>query len=222
MRKPPRFDCDESGVQSAAATAGGPHTFNCAGPTTVTLSSTIPVFSVGAILDGGGALTLGGGDAAQVLSVGAGSVELRALVITAGSSLGAPGGCIAVAVGASLTLANVTVSGTQATSQASPRRRSTSGRSATTVARHNGSPCSRRPPRSMRASAARRPTAISAASRALRAAPVTPALSRQRSLCPCLAQPACPHSWPRSSGCSHSRAARDSRRRRCSRTTRCD
>ena len=104
------FSCDDPGIQTAAATGGGPHTFSCAGPTTVIVSGTLAIFA-SVILDGGGNLSVSGGNAAQVFSVGAGSVELRDLGVTAGSSLGGPGGCIVVASGASLTLADVTVSG---------------------------------------------------------------------------------------------------------------
>ncbi len=104
------FSCDDPGVQTAAATAGGPHTFSCAGPTTVVLSGTLTIFA-SVILDGGGALTVSGGNTWQVFWVGAGNVELRDLNVSAGSSFGAPGGCIAVDIGASLTLTDVTVSG---------------------------------------------------------------------------------------------------------------
>lgn len=104
------FSCDEPGVQTAAATGGGPHTFSCAGPTTAIVSNTIPIFA-SVILDGGGALTVSGGNGVRVFSVVAGSVELRDLQVTAGFSSGQPGGCILVASGASLTLVDVTVSG---------------------------------------------------------------------------------------------------------------
>ena len=72
------FSCDDPGIQTAAATGGGPHTFSCAGPTTVTVSGTLAIFA-SVILDGGGDLTVSGGNAIQVFSVGAGSVELRDL-----------------------------------------------------------------------------------------------------------------------------------------------
>jgi hypothetical protein len=97
------FSCDDPGVQTAAATGGGPHTFSCAGPTTVIVSGTLAIFA-SVILDGGGDLSISGGNSFQVFSVGAGSVELRNLDVTAGSSGGTPGGCIVVASGASLTL----------------------------------------------------------------------------------------------------------------------
>jgi hypothetical protein len=45
------FSCDDPGVQTAAATGGGPHTFSCAGPTTVIVSGALAVFA-SVILDG--------------------------------------------------------------------------------------------------------------------------------------------------------------------------
>jgi hypothetical protein len=82
------FSCDESGILIAVGTGGGPHTFSCVGPTTVTVSSTVFVFP-SAILDGEGNLTLSGGDAVRVLSVPSGAtLELRDFVITEGNGNG--------------------------------------------------------------------------------------------------------------------------------------
>ncbi len=78
------------------------------------VSGTISIFA-SVILDGGGALTVSGGNGVQVFWVGAGNVELSDLQVTAGFSSGGPGGCIVVDIGASLTLADVTVSGCTAT-----------------------------------------------------------------------------------------------------------
>jgi hypothetical protein len=108
------FDCDEYGVANALGTSGGPHTFSCAGPTTVTISGGYPFGggSVNAILDGENELTLSGADTNPVLAVGPGQpLELRRMAIVDGQSHGGAGGCIAVASGASLTLVEVTLSG---------------------------------------------------------------------------------------------------------------
>jgi hypothetical protein len=108
------FDCDEYGVANALGTPGGPHTFSCAGPTTLTINGGYPFAggSVNAILDGEDELSLSGGDTNPVLAVGPGQpLELRRMAIVDGQSHGAAGGCIAVASGASLTLVEVTLSG---------------------------------------------------------------------------------------------------------------
>lgn len=103
------FDCDETGVSSALATPGGPHTFSCAGPTTVTFTSA-PFLFASVILDGENELTLSGGDTLQLFSVPSGfTLELRNLVLRDGSATPSNGGCIIVAAGGSLVLTDSTV-----------------------------------------------------------------------------------------------------------------
>jgi predicted outer membrane repeat protein len=105
------FDCDEFGVQTAVGTGGGPQTFSCSGPTTVTLTSaTLDVFA-SVILDGEGLLTISGGDVFQVFNVLAGAtLEVRNLVVTEGNGdfLG-NGGCFLVAAGGSLVVTGSTI-----------------------------------------------------------------------------------------------------------------
>lgn len=78
------FACDESGLDAALAAGGGPHTFSCAGSTTVVTSGEKGISS-SVSLDGGGLLVLDGGDAHRVLSVAAGvTVVLEGLTIQDG------------------------------------------------------------------------------------------------------------------------------------------
>jgi hypothetical protein len=88
------FDCDEPGVQAAVVTGGGPHTFSCPGPTTVTVTTSLYADGF-VILDGEGLLTLSGGDALPLFQV-AGYLELHNLVMTEGNNSSTNGGCIQV------------------------------------------------------------------------------------------------------------------------------
>ena len=102
------FSCDESGLQAAIAAGGGPHTFSCAGPTTVTLPSELTL-SANLILDGEDRLTLSGGGTTRIFSVPAGrTLELRNLVLREGYG-SYYGGCIQVATGATLVVATSTI-----------------------------------------------------------------------------------------------------------------
>ena len=69
------FTCDEAGILAAIAAGGGPHTFACAGPTTVISSAEI-VIDNDVILDGERNLTVDGGDAHRVFSVSSGIIAV--------------------------------------------------------------------------------------------------------------------------------------------------
>jgi hypothetical protein len=111
------FPCTEPGILDAIALGGGPHTFDCAGPTTVTTSDEI-VIDNDVILDGGDNLTLHGNDAHRVIAVGFGvRAALRNLTVTAGLVSGLEAGMGGgVYNQGSLELANCTVSGNAARS----------------------------------------------------------------------------------------------------------
>ena len=57
-----------AGLQAAIAAGGGPHTFSCAGPTTVATTSAIAIGN-DVILDGEGDLTVDGQDTHPIFSV---------------------------------------------------------------------------------------------------------------------------------------------------------
>jgi hypothetical protein len=78
------YPCSEAGFRAAIAAGGGPHTFDCAGPTTVPTAYQIEIDN-DVILDGGDDLTLDADGYDRVLSVSAGvTAELRNLTITGG------------------------------------------------------------------------------------------------------------------------------------------
>ena len=85
------FACDEQGILDAIAIGGGPHTFDCNGPTTVTTSDTILIDRT-VILDGEGNLTVDGGDRHTVFELWPDgaipgqpyAVELHQMTIAAG------------------------------------------------------------------------------------------------------------------------------------------
>jgi hypothetical protein len=84
------FACTEQGILDAIAEGGGPHTFDCNGPTTVVTKSEI-VIDNDVILDGEGNLTLDGNGEHRVIyiphdSYHPPSVELRGLTLTGGQS----------------------------------------------------------------------------------------------------------------------------------------
>ena len=100
------FPCTEQGILDAIALGGGPHTFDCAGPTTVITSAEI-VIDGDVILDGEGRLTVDGNDAHRVFLLNTSvSAELQNLQVTNGSA--APGGGIRNR--GQLVLKNVTLS----------------------------------------------------------------------------------------------------------------
>ncbi len=107
------FPCTEQGIRDAIAEGGGPHTFTCEGPTTVTTGAVINI-SNDVILDGEGNLTVDGDDDHLVFGVNRGvTAELIGLTMTRGRyAVGPPewrlgGGCIAN--DGTLTLTNCTV-----------------------------------------------------------------------------------------------------------------
>lgn len=78
------YPCNEQGVLSAIEIGGGPHSFDCAGPTTVVTTRTLFI-EADVILDGEGDLTLSGGNHHPVLWIGANvTAELHNLDITNG------------------------------------------------------------------------------------------------------------------------------------------
>jgi hypothetical protein len=105
------FPCTEQGVLDAVALGGGPHTFQCVGPTVVVMAAEI-VPDVYAKLDGGGDLTLDGNDAHRLFSVPSNvTLELQGLTLTHG--VATEGG--AVLVDGTLVLEDVTVEDNTAT-----------------------------------------------------------------------------------------------------------
>ena len=86
------FSCDETGVLAAIATGGGPHSFSCAGETTVATTATIAV-THDVVLDGEGLLVLDGNGSHGVLQIEAGvTAELRGIHVTNGNRTGDGGG----------------------------------------------------------------------------------------------------------------------------------
>ena len=80
------FPCTEQGILDAIAEGGGPHTFDCDGPTTVVTDAEI-VIDNDVILDGEGNLTVDGDEDDRVFSVPEGVVaELRGFLVTGGTS----------------------------------------------------------------------------------------------------------------------------------------
>ena len=78
------FPCTEQGIRDAVAEGGGPHTFDCVGPTTVRTDAEI-VIDNDVILDGEGSLTIDGDDSHRVLSILEGvTAELAGLAVTRG------------------------------------------------------------------------------------------------------------------------------------------
>ncbi len=105
------FSCDEVGLDAALAAGGGPHTFACAGPTSVTTSATKAV-AQSVILDGGASLVVSGGGAHRVFTVGPGvTAEFRNLSVTGGDAVAFGGG---IANEGTLLLLHVSVSGNAA------------------------------------------------------------------------------------------------------------
>ena len=80
------FSCDEAGLDAALAAGGGPHTFNCAGPATITTTATKTV-AASVILDGEGDLTISGNNTHGVFFVDTGvTFEVRNLTIADGAA----------------------------------------------------------------------------------------------------------------------------------------
>ena len=80
------FPCTEQGILGAIVQGGGPHTFDCAGPTTVVTTDTVFIEN-DVILDGEGNLTVSGGDDHPVFFIRVGvTVELDSLNISNGAA----------------------------------------------------------------------------------------------------------------------------------------
>jgi len=100
------FPCTEEGVRDAIDEGGGPHFFDCEGPTTVQTEAEI-VVDTDVILDGESLLTLDAAGGHRVVSVPAGvTAELRRFGITGGNASGGGG----VQNAGALTLLECTVS----------------------------------------------------------------------------------------------------------------
>jgi len=83
-----RLPCTEQGIRDAIAEGGGPHFFDCVGPTTVETTAEI-VIDNDVILDGEGELTVDGQGDHRVFSVAAGvETELRGVTVTGGFAEG--------------------------------------------------------------------------------------------------------------------------------------
>jgi hypothetical protein len=105
------FPCTEEGILNAIVLGGGPHTFNCATPTTVVTTAEI-VINNDVVLDGGGNLTVQGNGAHRVFSVATGvSAGLMNLVVTGGSTSDVGGGILNAGA---LSLTDVAISGNTA------------------------------------------------------------------------------------------------------------
>jgi hypothetical protein len=89
------FPCTEQGIRNAIAEGGGPHTFDCDGPTTVVTAAEI-VIDENVIVDGETLLTVDGtGRSGRVFSVQSGvRAQLLRLTITGGGRNGVDGGGI--------------------------------------------------------------------------------------------------------------------------------
>jgi len=105
------FACNEQGIRDAIAVSGGPHTFDCDGPTTAVTDAPINIDN-NVILDGQGRLTVDGNDDHVVFSIAGPivSVELRGFQVTRGARGGGTGSGVSN-LGGTLMLTNCTVSG---------------------------------------------------------------------------------------------------------------
>jgi predicted outer membrane repeat protein len=109
------FPCTEQGIRDAITLGGGPHTFTCAGPTTVVTEAEI-VIDYDVILDGEGNLTIDGNEDHRVFSVAEGvEAELHGVSLTRGrSSFPARRGGGILNMG-TLSVTNSTISGNNGT-----------------------------------------------------------------------------------------------------------
>jgi hypothetical protein len=102
------FACTEQGIRDAIAVGGGPHTFDCDGPTAVMSEAEIAIENE-VVLDGEGKLTVDGSERHRLFSVAEGiKAELRGFGITNGYSRIYAGGIWNTGT---LTLVESTVSG---------------------------------------------------------------------------------------------------------------
>ena len=79
------FSCTEQGILDAIAEGGGPHTFDCVGPTTVVLDEPIKVDN-SVILDGGGNMALSGSFQGLFIVPADQSLEVRRFEISSSGS----------------------------------------------------------------------------------------------------------------------------------------
>ena len=76
--------CTEAGLDAAIA-AGGSNTFSCAGATTIAITASKSISVANLVLDGGGLLTISGGNARRIFQVNGGSaVTFQNLTISNG------------------------------------------------------------------------------------------------------------------------------------------
>ena len=110
------FACTEQGIRDAIAEGGGPHFFDCDGPTTVVTAAEI-IIDNNVILDGEGNLTVDGDEDHRVFSVSEGvTAALRGFSVTNGFNMGVgefslEGDGGGIYNDGTLTLTNSTVSG---------------------------------------------------------------------------------------------------------------
>jgi len=64
--------CTEAGLDAAVA-AGGTNTFSCVGATTITITSSKSISAANLVLDGGGLLTISGGNSLRIFTVNGGA-----------------------------------------------------------------------------------------------------------------------------------------------------
>jgi len=81
------FPCTAQGIRSAIVQGGGPHTFDCNGPKTVTTQAEI-IVNNNVILDGEGNLTVDGDEDHRVFSVRDVTAELRGFTVSGGKVVG--------------------------------------------------------------------------------------------------------------------------------------
>jgi len=106
------FPCTEQGIVDAIAEGGGPHTFACGGPTTVTTEVEI-IINNDVILDGAGDLIVDGDEDHRVFRIAEDvNAELRGFTISGGQCMGEPFDCIGSAIrnSGTMTLTDSTLS----------------------------------------------------------------------------------------------------------------
>ncbi|MGB5545951.1 MAG: right-handed parallel beta-helix repeat-containing protein [Polyangiales bacterium] len=101
------FPCTEQGIRNAIAAGGGPHSFECSGPTSVPTAAVILIDNA-VILDGGGDLIVDGNDDHRVFEVASDTTaELRGMTITRGKS--SVGAGVFIGAGADVTLTGCSI-----------------------------------------------------------------------------------------------------------------
>lgn len=101
--------CTEAGLD-AAVTTGGINTFSCAGPTIITITTSKSISVANLVLDGGGLLTISGGNSQRIFTVNnSASVTFQNLAISNGYL--ASGNGAGILNFGTATIANTTFSG---------------------------------------------------------------------------------------------------------------